>query len=111
MINIGIKYTIASYHVFFIAFTLYLGTFKDKAGIVAGIPMMFNFIQQLLLSIPLANYILPFSLILNQTGGDSIVVSIILGEPFFSILPIVSTLLLDVLFIILATWKFKKQEL
>lgn len=99
------------YHLFFIEFTLYLGTFKDNAGAVAGPPMIINFAQQFLQMIPFVGYFLPLGLILNQMGTNPIIVSIILGEELYSWLPIIFTGVFVVLFLLLSIWKFEDEEL
>ena len=99
------------YHLFFINFTLYLGTFKEKAAAVAGLPMIFNFAQQFLQMIPFASYVLPLTLILNQAGGNPLIVSIILEVPLNSWLPLLSTLFFGILFLFLAIWTFEREEL
>ncbi len=99
------------YHLFFIEFTLLLGTFKEKAGSVAAPPMILNFAQQFLQMIPTLGYFLPLGLVLNQMGGNPIIVSLILGEELYSLLPIINTAFFVVVFLFLAVWKFEKQEL
>ncbi|MBD3196454.1 MAG: ABC transporter permease subunit [Candidatus Lokiarchaeota archaeon] len=95
---------------FFIGLTLYLGTVMETPGGVAALPMIFNFAQQFLQSIPYAIYVLPMSLILNQTG-NSIVVSIILNQTPFTLIPILTTSLFVILFLLLAIWKFENTDL
>ncbi|TXT61298.1 MAG: conserved membrane protein of unknown function [Promethearchaeota archaeon] len=99
------------YHLFFIEFTLYLGTFKEKAGAVAAPPMIFNFAQQFLQMIPFLGYFFPLGLILWQKEGNPILISIILGEEIFSLIPLISTIVFVFLFIFLSIWKFEKEEL
>jgi hypothetical protein len=86
-----------------------LGTFQNSAGAVAAIPMVFNFTQQFLISIPFVEYILPTGIFL-RFDGNPIMASIILGEDIFSILPIIITGILIILFLIIAFWRFEKEE-
>ena len=95
--------------IFYISFTLMLGTFQNSPGAVAAIPMVFNFTQQFLISIPYMKYILPTAIFLVQPGNP-IIASIILGDPIFSILPIIITGVLIILFLIIAFWRFEKEE-
>jgi len=94
---------------FYISFTLMLGTFQSNPGAVAAIPMIFNFSQQFLMSIPFVGYLLPMSIYLSQPGNP-IIVSIILGEEIFSILPVIFTGTLTILFLVIAFWRFEKEE-
>ena len=86
-----------------------LGTFQSSPGAVAAIPMIFNFSQQFLMSIPFVGYLLPMSIYLSQPGNP-IIVSIILGEEIFSILPVIFTGTLTILFLVIAFWRFEKEE-
>jgi ABC-type transport system involved in multi-copper enzyme maturation permease subunit len=98
------------YHLFFIGFTLLLGTIMDTPGGVAAPPMILNFAQQFFQSIPFASHVLPLTLFLNQPS-NSVILSIILGEIPSTIIPIVSTGIFAVLFLFLAIWKFNKVDL
>ncbi|MFW9999253.1 MAG: ABC transporter permease subunit [Candidatus Hodarchaeota archaeon] len=95
--------------IFYISFTLMLGTFQNSAGAVAAIPMVFNFTQQFLMSIPFVGYLLPTAIFLRPEGNP-LIASIILGEDIFSILPIVITGALIILFLVIAFWRFEKEE-
>ena len=94
---------------FYISFTLMLGTFFNNPGPVAGIPMVFNFTQQFLLSIPFAEYFLPTSIFLRTTGNP-IIVSIILGEEILSFIPIIISAVMVIIFLVIAIWRFEKEE-
>jgi len=98
------------YHLFFIGFTLFLGTIMESPGAVAAPPMVFNFAQQFFQSIPFANHVLPITFFLNQPK-NSIILSVIIGETPSTILPIFSTSIFVILFIFLAIWKFNKLDL
>lgn len=108
LIGLGV---LALYHLFFIELTLFLGTFKEHGGAVAGPPLIINFAQQFLQMIPFVGYFLPLGLILNQMGGNPIIVSIILGEELFSWIPLIITGVFVILFLLLSIWKFEDQEL
>jgi ABC-2 type transport system permease protein len=95
--------------IFYISLTLMLGTFQDNAGAVAAIPMILNFSQQFLLGIPFVGYFFPIGMYLAPTGNP-IIVSIILGEDIFSVLPIVITGASIILFVIISFWRFEKEE-
>ena len=95
--------------IFYISLTLMLGTFQNSPGAVTAIPMVFNFTQQFLVSIPFAVYFLPTTIFLNQQGNP-IIASIILGEQIISILPIITTGVLIAIFLLIAFWRFEKEE-
>jgi len=95
--------------IFFVTVTLMFGTFLKSAGAVAAIPMVINFTQQFLLSIPYAEFILPQS-IYFRSDATSIMTSIALGLPMFSVIPIISLIGLIAIFLLLALLKFEKSE-
>lgn len=95
--------------IFFVTFTLFFGTFFNNAGAVAAIPMVLNFTQQFLMGIPYAKYILPQS-IYFITDEIPIMTSVALGQPVFSILPVISTLAMILIFLVIALFQFEKSE-
>ena len=94
---------------FYVSFTLMLGTFQNSAGAVAAVPMVFNFTQQFIITIPFVGYILPTAIFLAPEGNP-IIASIILGQEIFSIWPIIFTVAIVILFLIIAFWRFEKEE-
>ncbi len=95
--------------VFFVGFTIWLGTVVNNAGAVAAFPMVFNFTQQFIGGIPFVIYVLPIAIILYPTGY-SIAYSIILGLEPFSYLPVVVTIAFVVIFPLLAIRQFNRSD-
>ncbi|GAG96083.1 unnamed protein product, partial [marine sediment metagenome] len=95
--------------VFFVALTLMFGTFSKSAGAVAAIPMVVNFAQQFLINIPYAGFIIPQS-IYFRSDATSIMTSIALGLPMFSVIPIISLIGLIAICLLYALFKFEKAE-
>lgn len=96
---------------FFIGFTIMMGTIQDSPGSVAAAPIIYNFAQQFLASIPFLVNFLPVTFILPPEGQNSIVVALILGENVDIFLPLFSTITISILFVFLAIWLFQRQEL
>lgn len=94
---------------FYVSLTLMLGAFKDKPATVAAIPMIFNFAQQFLASIPYVVYFLPQAIYLTPSG-NSIIISLSIGEPVFSWIPVIFTAVCVILFPILGMRRFEKEE-
>jgi ABC-2 type transport system permease protein len=99
---------LALFTLFYISFTLMLGSFFNTRGPILGIAMMFAFLQDYLGQM-LEAVIKGFTSILpnrlNEAAG-----AIILGSPLPSIVPVASNLIFIVLFIGLAIWRFDKTE-
>jgi ABC-2 type transport system permease protein len=98
--------------IFWMLLTLMLGTFFNSWAPVIGIPLALLFGQQFILGmLPQSVYVLPW--MLTSTAGDipSIAGSLILGEAPFSWLPLISTVFLSLLFLGIALWRFRSEEL
>lgn len=98
---------------FWMTFTLMLGTFFSSWGPVIAIPMALLFGQQFILGmIPQAMYVLPW-LMVSPLGDmpNSISAALILGEPPPTWLPVISAAILSVVFMTIAVWRFRHEEL
>jgi ABC-2 type transport system permease protein len=97
---------------FFLAFTLMLGTLFNNRGAVIALPLGLLFFQQYLIGlIPPLKYLLPWTLVIplnNQSGA--IVPSLLLGQPVSTYLPIVLILAEIVIFVAVGIWRFQKEE-
>jgi len=100
------------FQLFFLAFTLMLGTFFNNRGPVIGIPLALLFFQQYLIGlIPPTNYLLPWTLVVplnNQT--DAMVPHLLLGQPIGSYLQLFLIAAEIVIFVLIALWRFEREE-
>ncbi len=98
------------YIVFFLTLTLMLGVLFDNRGAAIGIPLALNFGFQFLAGLGLAQF-LPYWLIAPAGGSDaSLAVMLANQQPLPTILPIVSTIVWIVLFVVVALWRFERIE-
>jgi ABC-2 type transport system permease protein len=97
---------------FWLALVLMMGTLSDSSSVVIAIPIALFFafaygpglVHQLI-------YISPLMLIFSPGEQISpLTVSFISGEPVFSWLPLISTVVSSVIFIAVAIWRFNRQE-
>ena len=111
-------YTVAllmvSLHTFYwIAFVLMMGTFFESSSGVIAVPMalFFTFWMGTGLFPPLI-YISPLLLTFSPAPDQmiSLAGSFMTGEPVFSWLPLISTVVSCVIFIAIAIWRFNRQE-
>ncbi len=102
---------------FWMSLTLMLGAFYNSRGPVIGIPIALIFGAQLILG--LVNWIspkilefLPYALVvpLDQGAVGSIAQNVILGQPLQLWTPIPSSILMIIVFIALAIWRFGREE-
>jgi hypothetical protein len=104
----------AAVHMFFwLTLVLMMGTFFDSTAGVIAVPIAVYFGLWLISgSIPGLIYISPLMLTFSpdpDTMGD-LATSLMTGSPVFSWLPLISTLVLSVIFIAVAIWRFNRQE-
>jgi len=93
---------------FYISFTLMLGSFFGTRGPIMGIAIMFAFFQDYLGQM-IESVIKGFTSILPNRLIEA-AGAIMLGNPLPSIVPIVSNVIFIALFIGLAIWRFNKTE-
>ncbi len=97
---------------FYFLLALMFSAATNSRGAAIGIPMAMLFGYQFLVGIaPWLPEITPWGLINQGSGGlkPALVVSMALGEPV-SPTPIIATLIWCVLFVVVAVWKFNRDE-
>ncbi len=101
-------------HTFFwIALVLMMGTLSDSSGAVMGVPIALYFgLWMLPGTIPGLIYVSPLLLTFSPAPDqmNSLAVSFMTGEPMFSWLPLISTVVLCVVFIVVSILRFNRQE-
>lgn len=89
---------------FYLAFTLMLGTLFDSRGAVIALPLVLLLTGDLLIgTVPFAVQLLPASL-------PDLATLLALGEPLPLWLPIVATALWTAFFVLVAVWRFGREE-
>jgi ABC-2 type transport system permease protein len=99
-------------HLFYLTLTLMLGSFFNSRGPVIGIGLAFMFMQQYLIGmLPVLRYVLPWTLVvpLNNTT-DAVVPALLVGQPVHSYIPLLAVAVECVLFVLLALWRFSREE-
>lgn len=100
---------------FFLTLVLMLGTLFNSRGPVIGLGLALAFGQQYLIGLApqVLQYILPWYLAVpnnNSMDGSSIAAALILGNTPSSIVPVITILLESILFVVIAIWRFQKEE-
>jgi ABC-2 type transport system permease protein len=98
---------------FFLSFSLLMGSFQRNSSILIGVPIGFYVAQQILVNFSsFLVEIVPWGLTnpLND-GTPSIVFSFIMGTHPFSILPIIMTSLSIIMFLVLTVKVMRTQEI
>jgi ABC-2 type transport system permease protein len=103
---------LALHAIFWITFTIMLGSFFDAWAPVIGIPLALAFGQQLIVGlIPPLLYVFPWALA-APVGDDkpALAASLFNGAAPFSWIPLLSALVFSGLFTSIAIWRFNRQE-
>lgn len=101
-------------HTFFwLTLVLMMGTLFDSATVVIAVPMALYFALWFGPGlIPGLVYVSPLLLTFSPDPEhiESLAASFMIGEPIFSWIPLIATLLFCVVFIAVAIWRFNRQE-
>ena len=103
---------LALHALFWITFTIMLGSFFDSWGPVIGIPLALAFGQQLIVGLlPPLGYVFPWALA-APIGDDkpALAASFFDGSAPFSWIPLVAAVFFSGLFTGIAVWRFNRQE-
>ena len=97
---------------FWITLVLMMGTLSDSSSVVIAVPIglffTFSYGPGLL---PWLFYVSPLILLFSPADQiKPLTVSFINGEPVFSWLPLIATVVFSVIFIAVAIWRFNRQE-
>jgi ABC-2 type transport system permease protein len=98
---------------FYITFTLMLGAAFSRRGPVIAIPLVFLFVQELLLGIfPVLVHVLPCTLSVPPDSGEypSLALALMTGTEPLTYLPLATTLGASILFVAVALWIFQRIE-
>jgi ABC-2 type transport system permease protein len=97
--------------VFYLAFTMMLGTLSNGRGAAIGIPIAFLLAYQLFLGLApwLAN-VTPWGFLTSATSRTPSIALVALGRAELPLMPIVATAVWCVLFTAIALWRFGREE-
>jgi ABC-2 type transport system permease protein len=98
---------------FFLSLTLMLGAFLKSRGAVIGIALALLFAQQYLLGmLPVLKFALPWTLTVPLNNSNTALLPMLLqNQPVAAFLPQVLIIFAEsVLFVVLAVWRFNKEE-
>ena len=109
----GALLVVALHTFYWIALVLMMGTLFDSSSGVIAVPMALYFAFWMGSGlIPGLIYISPLLLTFSPDPDNisSVAASLMSGEPVFSWLPVISTIVFCVIFIAVAVWRFNRQE-
>ncbi|MEW5871826.1 MAG: ABC transporter permease [Chloroflexota bacterium] len=108
--GMGLLWVNATYY---LSLTLMLGSFFNHRGPVIGIPLALAFGQQMLFGLlPALINVLPWTIVVPAGDLDSAIFpSLVSGQPLPNLMPLYVTSACIPLFLLLALWRFEKEEL
>jgi len=99
-------------HLFYLAFTLMLGTLFRGRGPVIGLSLGFLFMQQYLIGmLPVLKFVLPWTLVIPLNNqNDAIAPALLTGQPPYSLIPIAAVAVEILVFVWIALIRFEREE-
>lgn len=106
--GLGLVYLVL---LFYFSLTMMLGVLFSSRGPVVGIPMLLVFGNQLAGLMPWLGKIMPWNLVMDLgPHKPALAVALAQGQPLPEITPILGTVVMTVSFIVIALWRFQKEE-
>jgi ABC-type transport system involved in multi-copper enzyme maturation permease subunit len=97
--------------IFYLSFTLMMGTFQLNNKLVIGVPIAFYISQQFIIGLAFIGDILPWGLTAPLNTAPSIIVAFMTNTQPFSLLPILATSIYILVFLVLSVRFIAKQEI
>jgi ABC-type transport system involved in multi-copper enzyme maturation permease subunit len=98
------------HQMFFLALAYMLGSIFRGRGVVLAIPMVFIFTYQLHPILGWIGKFLPWNLVLDGPGKTALTSLLVDGLPLASVTPIIGTVVLTLVFILVALWRVNREE-
>jgi ABC-2 type transport system permease protein len=100
------------HQLFYLALSFMLGSLLRSRGAVLGIPLVFIFTYQMHAALGWFGKILPWGLIMGppEAPNSSLAALLVDGQPLPTVAPILGTAALTLVFILVALWRFNKEE-
>jgi ABC-2 type transport system permease protein len=96
---------------FYLTLTIMLGSITNSRGVVIGIPILINLGYQLFFVVgEWIGEIMPWNLVSSLGTKPAMAMLLIQGQPLQTMIPLVATVLWSILFIVVALWRFSREE-
>ena len=95
---------------FMLSLTYMLGSLSNSRGLVVGIPLLLITLVQYQNLVPVLAKFMPWNLVVQMQYSDSMAILLAKGEPLTLITPIIGTVVMTVLFIVVAAWRINREE-
>jgi len=95
---------------FYLSLTYMLGAVSNSRALTIGLPMLLIFGAQFGSMISFLARIMPWNLVLDTPRNPSLAMALLKGQPLTTVTPIITTAVMSILFIIIAVWRFSREE-
>ena len=96
---------------FVLCLTYMLGAVSNSRAFTIGLPLLLVFGGQFGSMVPFLVKIMPWNLVLEMRGNPALAITLIKGQPLTTVTPIICTAVMTILFIVVAIWRFQREEL
>lgn len=101
---------VAMVMLFFLCLTYMLGAVSDSRGLTIGVPLILASGSMVGNLVPLLVMTMPWNLVSDMRSGPAMAILLLKGQPLDTVTPIISTAVLTVLFVVVAVWRFQREE-
>lgn len=101
---------VAMVMLFFLCLTYMLGAVSDSRGLTIGVPLLLVGGSQIGNLVPLLVKTMPWNLVSEMRGNPALALSLLKGQPLATVTPLICTGLMTVLFVVVAVWRFQREE-
>jgi ABC-2 type transport system permease protein len=101
---------VAMVMLFFLCLTYMLGAVSDSRGLTIGVPLILASGSMVGNLVPLLVMTMPWNLVSDMRSGPAMAILLLKGQPLATVTPIISTAVLTVLFVVVAVWRFQREE-
>jgi ABC-2 type transport system permease protein len=96
---------------YFLSLTYMLGAVSNSRALTIGLPLLMVFSGSNIGNIvPFLAKTMPWHLVMELRGNPALAVSLIKGQPLTTVTPIICTAVMTVLFLVVAFWRFQREE-
>lgn len=95
---------------FYLSLTYMLGAVSNSRALTIGLPLLLVFGAQFGSTVSILAKIMPWNLIIDTPRHPSLAMALLKGQPLTTVTPIISTAVMTVLFVVIAIWRFQKEE-
>ena len=95
---------------FYLSLTYMLGAVSNSRALTIGLPMLLVFGAQFGSMVSILAKYMPWNLVLDVPRNPSLAMTLLKGQPLNTVAPIISTGVMIILFILVAIWRFSREE-